>query len=360
MFKFIQGEEIMLKLLEIIWEIIPTCNKGCKFCGSKDITSLGKDQWLSVSQMNNLIDNLSGYFDGELNLSGGEPGLLLKEKEYLPIMEKLLKIYKNKIKVITNGLFITNLDVIPVELRRNISVIGLSFNGLEDNIDHLLDKTKKENITTTLITNIGTHNIFVIEDMYEYIKSRDDKSLKWQIQLTMGEYLLQPNGIEYLRNWIKKAQKENEVNIYEADNLQEEHSCSAGINSCGILYNGDVVNCLSERSYNKDNIEVQGNLLYSFMQVIWESKFKVKRFGCSVCCRDCIEYKKDIEDVKLTKNQERLKKIMKGVTDTPHEIEEGEKPIIMMYGVIDDGYKPIKKNYPYPKGGDITFVYGVR
>jgi hypothetical protein len=128
----------------------------------------------------------------------------------------------------------------------------------------------------------------------------------WQIQLTMGKYQLNEDGIEFLRNKIEKLNPGNPSNppyqenlfknnltqtIVLSDNLQYSHECQAGLSSCGITWDGKVVPCLSERAWLK-NLRYQGDLLdpEQSLKQIWEQKFSEIRFKDCKCCRDCIKY----------------------------------------------------------------------
>jgi hypothetical protein len=72
----------------------------------------------------------------------------------------------------------------------------------------------------------------------------------------------------------------------------------AGIKSCSITYDGFVINCLSERAWS-DSLSVQGNLKDYKLEYLWEVEFYHKRFDCSKCCRDCIQYPEIEPEIKL-------------------------------------------------------------
>jgi len=115
----------------------------------------------------------------------------------------------------------------------------------------------------------------------------------WQVQLTTGnELVLPPKGIAELREQLATI-----PGVALADCLQEQHECTAGLRSCGILWDGGVVGCLAERTYipTKDMTtygELVGNNRRSLKE-IWESEFRDVRFGGTrKSCRDCIKYPK--------------------------------------------------------------------
>ena len=103
----------------------------------------------------------------------------------------------------------------------------------------------------------------------------------------MGDQLLPIDGIKFLREKLSDC-----GNMVAADNLQMCHNCTAGINSCGITYCGDVIACLSQRTF-LDKIYSYGNIFDRDLQDIWESEFKDIRFGdYEHTCRDFITYPK--------------------------------------------------------------------
>jgi len=296
----------ILKLEEILWEITPKCNKNCKYCGSKDIT---KNEPLSDDQVLKIAERIVEYKVNEVTLTGGEPSTLSDE-----LLSQVIEILDNsgcKVKIISNGGIFDKF--IPWD---KVYCIGLSVNFPSDyKEDHVVTTTEYcDNIT--IVTNFGSHNIWEFDKLAEIAKNFK----LWQIQLTMGsEYQLLADGIKYLRDKIRSLKN---VSYVLADNLQSEHTCSAGIRSCSILYNGDVITCLSERSYNSTGLYTWGNLLKESLANIWEPGFRNIRFGpCDrKCCRDFIEYPSD-------EKVETKKLVPEKVDGTTREILEKVVPI---------------------------------
>jgi MoaA/NifB/PqqE/SkfB family radical SAM enzyme len=333
----------LLKLEEIIWEITRKCNKNCKYCGSKDV--IEKENPLD-SVILHIAEEIAAYKVQIVTLSGGEPGLLSA-----PVLCQVVEILKNAtcdIRAITNGVLLSSWSK---EFLSNFDVIGYSINYPEDFDPDLLQK--HNNIT--MITNFGTHNIWFFDQLAEIARSFKC----WQIQLTTGgEFLLAPEGIEYLTNKIKQLSKDisplsgnvrqidsSKTKILIADDLQEEHCCSAGINSCGITAEGFVIPCLSERAcYGNTEIDIQGDLfINNSLAEIWENGFKEIRFGedgWKHTCRKCIKYPEKKE------NPARQKKDSVAINWYPKD--DGSKPWeeyrITLYGCGDP---------------DRTVVYGV-
>ncbi|MCK9458701.1 MAG: radical SAM protein [Proteobacteria bacterium] len=265
-----------LKLKDIIWEITLRCNKGCKYCGSKDVL---REDHPTLEHMIHIAHEIGSYGVDVVTLSGGEPGGLSSNK--LNRVVDVLKSYNCDVRIITNGTFFAH----SKELLEKFTIIGLSVNTPRDHLYPMyLPKIPHNKIV--MVTNFGTHNIWEFDALAEIAKS----FRSWQIQLTTGsEFMLSSEGISYLRKKIRELEG---VKYILADNLQDEHKCSAGIVSCGITVDGDVIPCLSERT--SGSISVQGNLFKRSLKDIWETEFRDIRFGSgwSKSCRNCVSYPK--------------------------------------------------------------------
>ncbi len=257
----------MLKLKDIIWETTLKCGKHCKYCGSLEILrkeNPSKEFLLHVAR------EIGSYGVDVVTLSGGEPGEL--DFDVLISIVDILKLYNCSVRVITNGKML----LFSENLLKHFDVIGQSINVSNDHFYRDLIPSDK----IVMVTNFGSHNIWQFDDLAEIANSYKS----WQIQLTTGGvYQLNAEGITYLR---KKIRELNNVKYVLADNLQDEHKCSAGINSCGITVDGDVIPCLSERTLG-GIISSQGNLKNRSLKDIWESEFKDIRFSSKTWCNSC-------------------------------------------------------------------------
>ena len=317
-----------LKLKEIIWEVTNKCNKNCDYCGSLNI--INNDYNIDHSLVEKiLVNDIIEYGVEEVNLSGGEPGDM--NVDMLQYIIDVLTENNIIVKIITNGAII---EKEKVNLSQ-VNGIGLSINNKEDiqNFDiTLYPKLSKLMLLnkTTILTNFGTYNIWDFDEIFNIVK---DKNLHWQIQLTIGGYQLNEKGIEYL---YSKIESMNYKNYILADNLQKEHNCTAGMNSCGITYDGYVIPCLSMRSYDsdiKDYIIYDYDLKGNSLKDIWENQFKEIRFqGKFKSCRDCINYPKE-EKSKLLETEEGIKDIIQPHNPIIPKPKIPKDTIIMMYGV---------------------------
>jgi MoaA/NifB/PqqE/SkfB family radical SAM enzyme len=327
-----------LNLVEMLWELNPNCNKNCSYCGSKEV--MNKEKEKDDDFYKRVVEQIIAYPPKEITLTGGEPTIC---KHYLYVVDELTKA-GIKVKIVSNGTVFDFND----SMWGKLSQIGLSVNlpsEIEDlkkikhpdspRTKHVLSVENRNRVT--MITNFGTHNIWDFDALYNFFVESGYSC--WQIQLTMGEYQLNQDGIEHLRKKIEDLNTQGLKSILfktrtgqtivMSDNLQYEHECTAGINSCSITWDGNVVPCLSERAWLKD-LRVQGNLMERTLKDIWESEFKEQRFGCTKCCRDCIKYKQTTTIVGTSPSKVDIKPIY-GCWE---ERKFPNEPIVIMYGVF--------------------------
>lgn len=327
-----------LKLKEIIFEITLACNKECGFCGSKKY--LRHEETYAEADRNahilRVAEAISEYPPEEIVFSGGEPGMV--DPNTLKKAIWFLRKAGCNVKAVTNGLLIKN------GLYKEFDWVGLSVNSQEEADEWDKYFTHNDGINKiTIVTNFGKHNIWEYNIIKALINGLD---CIWQIQLTDGELALPIDGVDVLKDKIKNT---TGIKIVEADNLQDQHTCTAGWYSCGILENGDVVPCLSMRSW-KDDIPVEGNVLKTPLKDIWETGFRDRRFnGNEESCRDCFFYPvKPKSDSLEDSLEELLKNAKKSKIDLtspplpnqpiqiPSRYPSPPEPIIMMYAVFDE------------------------
>ena len=288
-----------LNLKEIIWEVTGECHNGCKYCGSKD-------QWkieTNTGIIRKILDKICEYPPEQIDISGGDP-LILPINLHQEIVTKLKTAGTKMVKILVNPKSIIKKvenNIINVGTEGQLQIlqlydwIGLSINTEEElELGEKLTKTWFKNVT--IITNFNTTNLYMFDYIKEYVKKN---KLAWQIQFTMSDNLgwniyESDLATKAFFDQVRKAIDEG-VKVIPADNMNGG-DCSAGINSLGILADGDVIPCLSMRSWIDDITEVvQGNILEfsteNTLKDIWEVEFKKQRFGNFYCCKDDCKHK---------------------------------------------------------------------
>ena len=144
----------------------------------------------------------------------------------------------------------------------------------------------------TVVTNFNLGNFFLFDT---FAQSPIISNVPWQIQFTMYHQDNQDKDKNHsfaLYSYPDAVNKLNEsiakypyLKLIIADNCNAGE-CSAGIYTIGILSNGDVVPCLSMRSWC-DMLKIsEGNVLSTKLKEIWLNGFKANRFETFKCCKD--------------------------------------------------------------------------
>lgn len=279
------------------------CNMRCKHCGSSCENSLPDE--LTTAEALNFADMCGEVSLSWITLSGGEP---LIRNDLFEIIKRLN--YNNVlVNVITNGWLMT--DKIAKSLKSSgISTVAISLDGTKEIHDEIRKpgsykraqnafKILKENgIYTGCITTILNQNINILENLKDELVTMEVGSWQLQIGLLMGNFsnnphwMITPEQMENIVNFCCETQKEGKIIVYPADCIGYydqkiintfgfEHfnpiwdGCNAGVNSFGLLQNGNVVGCTSMRS--KEFVE--GNIRQKGLKEIWndENNFSWRR-----------------------------------------------------------------------------------
>lgn len=275
-----------IKLKEIIYEITGKCLNACKYCGSKDVWNEEIDE----DKIKKIAGAICEFPPNEINISGGD-ATLVSYDTHKQIVEDFRK--KNVLcKILINPKSLTNDRV--YDILQLYDAIGMSISTSEE---LGIFRERKSNINKynlnskiTVISNFNITNIFSYEKIESTIKTHN---YIWQIQYTVykdsdNEKALY-NNEEALNDFKCKIANsiKSGLKIVIADNANSGR-CSAGLYSIGILSNGNVIGCLSYRSW-LDKVEeeyVEGNILQVPLKDIWEQGFENQRFGEFMSCKE--------------------------------------------------------------------------
>lgn len=333
-------QEPYLKLKEIIWEVTRKCLNGCLYCGS----NCTADYEVNTHTILSIADKICEYPPESIDISGGDPLLVPYgiQKEFITKFKDVGMLCK----LIVNLKSFKDKDV---EIFNLYDAVGVSVNDKNDL--KLLVKLLETYVLTTKITvvsNFNKNNFFDFDEIKKVVKRYD---LIWQLQYTIykeqNELAIyqSDNAVKALSDKIFEAQNEN-VSIVLADNMTSS-PCTAGKYSIGILDNGQVVPCLSMRSWAKEpyfdlnNTKAYPDLLETdaSLEAIWINGFKEQRFCEFICCKD-VCFNKAI-GVNLKKSKE-----------LNYSLEELK--------VDDDSFKIPYPNYPSRDNQPIVLMYGIQ
>ena len=359
-----------LTLKEIVWEITGKCKNGCTYCGSKEVWK----QEIDETKIKRITDRIAEYPPEEIDVSGGDP-LLVSYDVHKYIIEKLAN---TKCKILANPKsFKDSLKEQNLYILGLYSHVGFSINTQEElNLFKDLLPSLKE-IKYTIITNFNLTNFFIFTEFAEFVK---EQNVIWQIQFTM--YPPKDHNKEYqlaLYNYPAAVEKLNEdiakypdLMMVFADNANCGE-CGAGLHTLGILSNGDVIPCLSMRSWvDLSNKTPEGNLFSTSLKDIWFNGFKANRFETFVCCKDmCNKQLLNFTKSEKSEKSEKSDGSKDGYTYTVTE-DGGLKvtlpkrynvntPQVTLYAVRTepfDLFEQLKMN-PFPYNNSGVLAYGV-
>jgi len=265
----------IIELKEIIYEITDNCDSDCSYCGSKETRHKTR---IDDEKITKIVDNIFSYPPKEINISGGNP-LLVDSEIHYHILD-LCKKEEVVSKIILNPFNIVDKDYV---LLKKYDVVGLSINTDDElkQAEVVISKLKK----FTVITNFNIQNVFLYDNILDFCKRHNN--LTWQIQYTMYK---ENNPLAlYSNEEVKKYLFDKIKNTYYpprvlADNMNNGE-CSAGRFSCGILADGSVIPCLSNRSWTNLYYNA-GNLLKENFENIWIDYFSTYRCRENKCCKD--------------------------------------------------------------------------
>lgn len=319
------------ELNEILWEFTLKCNKMCKYCGSKNFLNKEEPSKYTKEEIAKYITKVKPK---SVTITGGEPSCEIND---LKKCVKILNKSNIEIKILTNGNLFDKL-LISDDLYCMVKRYGLSINSSED-VDNAKDKRYDKFMDkTTVITNFGIHNFNEFDKIAKYAIQFPC----WQVQLTMGNELqLDLGQINELNERLKKYQDISCV--IKADNFNCGE-CTAGKNSFSITYDGNIIPCLSYRSWKSD-LMVQGEV--KDIVKIWKNGFDFHRTREFVpCCKDITGIRR-VCACSYDNIQEILRK----------DIPNNEK-IVFVYGVAvpsPEDYKHIQV-YGVGEGPQVTSI----
>ena len=338
-----------LKLKEIIWEITGECKNGCTYCGSKSIRNQKNNEPLIAA----IAEAILKYPPEEINISGGDP-LLVGHS----VHQTIISSFKEKsiiCKLIINPISLNSTSHPTIAL---YDWVGISINTKKD-LEKFIEYKKENNFKNfTVITNFNLQNLYDFNLIESFVKEQD---CLWTIQFTIYESqnnplaLYNPENEEAFKS-LKEKYMASSAKIILSDNIRADIGCGAGLSSLGILYDGQVVPCLSMRSWESPEVKLGGaSIINLSLKEIWENGFKKQRFGCFECCKDSCNNKTllqkeeqflisnpkqneaKIDWDKLTKGLDKLKfppHFDPPPSFPPHQvIMYGVTPNVMIYGV---------------------------
>ena len=250
---------LSMHILEL--EITTKCNLNCLHCYNRENKNIDMDYEDIIKYINFANENHVHTF----TLTGGEACLHPKFNEICEYLKENRHKLENirKITLQTNG-YIQNMDL---EQLQGFDYIHLSFDIDENGARNISSKKTIElakrlqelNIKPYLFTTVHKKNVDYIDEIVK-IANKNEIPIAFNFCIDTGkdkEFLLSKEekifAIQKLLEYEKRGKinklRNPYVNSYKKMCLDDEESfrikggCTAGIASCSILANGDVIPC---------------------------------------------------------------------------------------------------------------------
>lgn len=288
------GNLVINKPVTAVWEITMGCNLRCGHCGSS-CASLMPDE-LSTVEALRLCDDLAELGMEWVSLTGGEPTTRL---DWDQIVQRLTS-KGVKANLITNG-WLMNEQLLDKAITAGVNIIAVSIDGLEQTHDMIrkkgsfqriiqaLDLMKERQIEPMVITTVNQKNLAELWRLKDVLISKGVRGWQVQIGFPMGnlaanrEWVLEPSQVDEVIDIAHRTMLEGKLEVVLGDCLGyyslkhiellkmrtggcPSQSCTAGKSTFGILHNGDITACTS----NRDRDFIAGNIRERSLHEIWE------------------------------------------------------------------------------------------
>jgi radical SAM protein with 4Fe4S-binding SPASM domain len=287
-----------------VWELTLKCNLRCLHCGST--AGKARENELTLEESLNVADQLVELDCKKVSLIGGEVFLYHGWEE----VAKKLTDQGVIVNIITNGLTLGDQQIKQIQYA-NLVNVAISVDGMEDSHNKIrgtknafqkiltaFERLHQENIPIAVVTTLTDFSFPELEQMYALFVEQGIKV--WQIQIAhpMGNmkqqqnFLLQPEKIPLITQFIREKRYEHEIRIYTGDNIgyydkndkyirglpgsiTHWKGCQAGLIAVGIDSVGNIKGCQS--IYSDEFIE--GNIREESLRDIWykEGNFAYNR-----------------------------------------------------------------------------------
>lgn len=304
-------------LTQLFIELTLNCNEHCRHCGSR-CGDLNMQDQLTDQEILSFLSDLKTKTKPLpfLNITGGEPML---RPDFIELMHKISNM-GFLWGMTTNGTLIDE-SMIDRLHYAGMKTVSVSIDGLEKTHNwfrQTKDGYRKSIKAVKLLTKGGFRSVMVttvvhkqnineLEAMYEIMKSLNIHY--WRIiniepigrAKDNKELMLSKEDYIRMLDFIKHNRKEeNAFEICYGCNhwlgIENEHKfrqwyfkCTAGLQTGGIFYNGDIGACLDIERKSKT---IQGNIRNDDFIHVWNNKFEIYRhnraYG-SHYCSNCSE-----------------------------------------------------------------------
>lgn len=279
------------------WELTLRCNMRCKHCGSSCAEAAADE--LTTEEALDVVNQLAELGAQRGDLLGGEPFM----RSDWAVIAKALASRNIVVSIISNGYFIDR--VVAKQIADSgVSLVSLSLEGPQEIHDRIrmpgsyqkcmeaYRYLQEVGVATSCNTTVMTNTLSGLPHLRKELEACGVQT--WQIQpsLPMGrmknmrEKILTADQIQGLIDFVLETNEQGKIYTVLAENLgyysnklqralQLAHrtdspvqwkGCHAGIDTLGILSNGDVNGCVSIRFPGF----TEGNVREMSLREIWD------------------------------------------------------------------------------------------
>jgi radical SAM protein with 4Fe4S-binding SPASM domain len=310
----------------VLWEATRLCNLRCIHCGTP-ADHIDRKSELSKEEVLQVFAQIRDDFDIRtikyVSITGGEP---TSREDLLEIIPEIVKMGFTEIAMHSNGHKISEVPgYLDALVSAGIRGIGINLDGLEDTHNKIRNHRNSFNIAKKASSMIIQHGgvadtmistVVTKENLNELEKLRDIifelNPYRWRliplepigrVMQQMQDSILDNESMDRLVEFVLETRAMAEENTIlpkaelacgqwygkELEGMVRPYiwHCIAGINTLGILYNGNIAACTN---INPDIFE--GNVRTDRIRDVWDNRYKRfrqfewKRNGECVDCDD--------------------------------------------------------------------------
>lgn len=288
-------------------EITGRCNLQCRHCYMSSTPSGAAD--LSAEEWGHFFRRLKEDFGSSIlvQVTGGEP---LSRPDCLDILRQAHDL-GFRFSLVSNGLLLNSKTI--QELKSMNCPLSVSLDGLQESHDYLrkapvfgrtieaIRQAKQEGLAHLVIkTTVYKANLADLPELGRFLKELGVD--EWHLFpmepigrgcgnrsdiLSLDQYLEFCSFIDRIRKdrrsglRIRFEEQGLDEDCGQACRQHEAKRCGAGIVSCAVLHNGDVINCIQD---DRAKLEVHGNIRRNSLREIWEKGFVANRSPSYTYC----------------------------------------------------------------------------
>ncbi len=308
--KYYNLQKTIHELKSLAIEITDRCNLNCEHCYMSSV-DCARSEKNSTKDWLLFFDRLEADFGNKvlIQITGGEP--LLRE-DIFEILEYLNKL-GFRVTMVTNGTLLNEEKI--AMLSKYVSSISISLDGFMEAHNYLRSSNVYDRVVDnikllknlnfkylTIKTTVYKKNLNSLKEFYKFIQNLNIDNWHFFAMEPIGrgqrskDFVLSRDEYLELCNFTDKIKKDNKREMRlrfeeEASDFMYEKTCEycsyrlcqAGISSCAVLSNGDIIKCIQD---DRNKLKVEGNISKDNFIKVWNNCFKLSRITSYTQCNN--------------------------------------------------------------------------